>query len=256
MAIKAVIENLEDIPEVLREDYVENDGKYVLKVEGMDLEENFIGLKTSYNNIKNEKKELESKYKMYKQFGDLEEIKTKLSEYETLKSNPKMEDVDKVINERVESIKQQLTQKHQEQYSQLEESFKALQSNFRLTKIENAVKTAINITDAYSKSASAVLKSVIDMDDEGNIYVKGDDGQPLLNNKGENINPTEYLESLKSVEEFKGIFRSSSASGSGILGSRTKNNGQIVISRSDPNYPQLMVNHAMDMKDGRVKIVD
>jgi len=254
MPLKGVVDSIEEVPEAIRDNYVEQDGKFVLQVEDMDLNSNWEGLKTSYNNIKTEKKEIEKMLKRYKAYGSPDEIESMLEEYNTLKQNPGVEDVDKVVQERLESLKSQLVKQHQSEYEKLKSEYDQLSQRFRDNTLQNAAMMAINKTRGFAKALMPILKSVMDIDEEGNVFVRGEDGNPLLDNKGEYLKVADYLEKLKNDDEFRGLFAGSAANGSGVVGGGGST-GIRIIRRTDPNFAELAIKYARELSEGKAKIV-
>lgn len=113
MAIKAILDKLDDAPEALREHYAEKDGKFVLGVEsvgGYALED-VTGLKSALGAERTSREALE---RQVVKFKDLDPEKardalTKLAEFEKL--DPTAE-ADKIANTKFEAAKTQLLEKH------------------------------------------------------------------------------------------------------------------------------------------------
>lgn len=61
MALKAVVDTLDDIPEAIRDEYVERNGKYELQVEGMKTQADVDRLQTALNKERTDHKGLQSR---------------------------------------------------------------------------------------------------------------------------------------------------------------------------------------------------
>ena len=258
MGLKGIIESTDGLSEDLKNEYVkQSDGNYHLNVDGMALESSFDGLKTSYNNIKNEKKEIEKALKTYKKYGEAEELQNILSEYELLKSNPKLEDVEKLVNEKAEAFRAQTAKAHLEEINELKNTISAQETYHRNSEIKHAALKAINESGAIGTLATPYLASITNVDDEGEVFVVGADGLPLYDKTGTKyISVSEHMQGLRGLEDFKGMFKGTQADGGGSNGNNANAQGKIKISRSSSNFVSLMSKHAKDLADGRAIITD
>jgi len=76
--MKAVLENLEGVSEEMASEYEEKDGKFFLKVEGIDSHPDVAGMKFSYEEVKNDRKSIKENLK--KTAKELDDAKLALSE--------------------------------------------------------------------------------------------------------------------------------------------------------------------------------
>jgi len=116
MALKAILEKLEDAPEAVREHYTEQDGKFVLGVEavgGYALED-VQGLKSALGSERTQRERLERDVVKFKDL-DPDKARAALAELEELKKIDPTAEADKIANTKFESAKAQLLEKHTEE---------------------------------------------------------------------------------------------------------------------------------------------
>ncbi len=114
MALKAIIEKIEDAPEAFRSEYTEKDGKFVLAVEsvgGYALED-VTGLKTALGAERSQRERLEKDVVRFKDL-DPEKARAALIELEELKAIDPAKEADKIASSKFEAAKAQLLEKHQ-----------------------------------------------------------------------------------------------------------------------------------------------
>lgn len=113
MAIKAILEKIEDAPETLREHYAEKDGKFVLAVEpvgGYALED-VTGLKSALGKERSTVSALEAQVVKFKDL-DPDKARTALIELEELRKIDPSAEADKIANTKFEAARSQLVEKH------------------------------------------------------------------------------------------------------------------------------------------------
>lgn len=255
--LKGIIDKQEEIPEALKDFYVEKNGRFYLQVEGMDHDENWTGLKTSYQKVLAEKKELESRFKPWKSFEKSpDEIRQALEDYENLKSvNPAnlKEDLEKRIN----AVKQQMIQQHEAEKSQLTKDLEQARTQLRNHLIHAKAAEAINSAEGIAKPLLPLLLNRMDTDDQNRVFIRDDSGNPMVNSKGEYMDPAEFLNALKQDPDYKGLFRAKPSSGSGSTGGPGRNiGGKIQISVSSPTYANDLVKYAKEIREGKAEIVE
>jgi hypothetical protein len=153
MAIKAILDKIEDAPEALRDHYVagtaENgaDGKFVLAVEpvgGFALED-VSGLKSALGKERTTREKLERDVVAFK---DLDPTKARaaLTELEELKKLDPTAEADKIANTKFEAAKAQLLEKHGQEVGQRDE---------RIGKLTGAVDRLVRQAAATAAIAEA-----------------------------------------------------------------------------------------------------
>ena len=150
MPLNAIVETIDELPEVLREHYVERDGKYHLSVNGMKTDADIARVQKALNSERETAKSLKAKLDQYTPLGDLEEIQTRLdriAELEALAGNGKLDD--SKINDLVEArLKAKLTPvereklKLQTQLSELTNEITSLRTEKQARLIEESVRKA------------------------------------------------------------------------------------------------------------------
>jgi hypothetical protein len=119
MAIKAIIDKLEDVAEPLREHYRAGtpdegaEGRFVLGVESVSgfALENVDGLKSALGKERTQREKLERDVVKFKDL-DPEKAREALAELETLKAIDPSKEADKIANTKFEAAKAQLLEKH------------------------------------------------------------------------------------------------------------------------------------------------
>src|SRR5262245_41163948 len=114
MAIKAVLENLDDVAETLREEYEEKDGKFILNIEGVDDHPLVKNLKSAHEKTKKERLEFMEKLRAageklehIPEDFDPEEYARLKAEELARKDNPEDKDKRKEIEAAREAIQKQ-----------------------------------------------------------------------------------------------------------------------------------------------------
>lgn len=128
MALKAIVEKLEDIAEPLREHYRAGaaeeglEGRFVLAVEGSSgyALENVDGLKSALGKERTTREKLERDVVKFKDI-DPDKARTALAELDELKKLDPAKEADKIANGKFEAAKAQLIQAHQTEIGQREE---------------------------------------------------------------------------------------------------------------------------------------
>lgn len=153
MALKAVVEKLDDIAEPFREHYRAGtpeegtDGKFVLAVDsigGFALE-NVDGLKSALGKERTTREKLERDVVKYKDL-DPDKARAALTELEELKRIDPAKEADKIANTKFESAKAQLLQAHQTEIGQRDE---------RIGKLTGSVDKLVRQAEATSAIAEA-----------------------------------------------------------------------------------------------------
>lgn len=153
MAIKAIIEKLEDVPEALREHYTEKDGKFLLGVEpvgGFALED-VTGLKSALGAERTQRERLEKDVIKFKDL-DPDRARAALTELEELKKIDPANEADKIANTKFEAAKAQLIDKHTQDLAARDQ---------RIGKLTGAV--AELMIDAVATAGLAEAKGAVEL---------------------------------------------------------------------------------------------
>lgn len=161
MALKTVLDNLDDVPEALRAEYKEIDGKFVLDLDGIDVHPTVVNLKTAHERQKQTNRTLQS---------DLTAARTRLEglpddfdadAYEALQAQAEGKAPAKT-DEQVAQIRQQLERKHQADLAKKDERINTLTGAVNKLSIDDGLSKALDeagVDPAFKPGAMALLKS-------------------------------------------------------------------------------------------------
>lgn len=161
MALKTVFDNLDDVPEALRAEYKEIDGKFVLDLDGIDVHPTVVNLKTAHERQKQTNRTLQS---------DLTAARTRLEglpddfdadAYEALQAQAEGKAPAKT-DEQVAQIRQQLERKHQADLAKKDERINTLTGAVNKLSIDDGLSKALDeagVDPAFKPGAMALLKS-------------------------------------------------------------------------------------------------
>jgi len=173
MAIKTILDTLDDVPEALRSEYKEVDGKFILDIEGVDAHPAVANLKSAHERQKQANKTLQT---------DLTAAKTRLEglpddfdadAYEALKSQAEGKAPPKT-DEQVAQVRQQLERKHQAELGKKDERIATLEGAVTKATIDDGLSKALDeagVDPAFKPGAMALLKS------KGAVKLIEEDGQ-------------------------------------------------------------------------------
>jgi hypothetical protein len=232
MALKAVLDSLDSVPEAHRELYKKHDdGKFRLDAEGVEFEENVRGLKSALEKERDEKKTASQKYKeLQEQLGDLDPAKAR----EALKKLQEIEDkklidsgkIDEVVAQRMERARQDFETQAKAFNSKIETVTKerdTLASRLSELVIDGALRDAAIKAGVKTEAIDDAIiwgKQVYRMKDGAPIPM---DGETILYGKDPN-KPLPMEEWLQSQMTKKPHWFAESA---GAGATTTKTNGKI-----------------------------
>ena len=134
MALKAIVDSLDSVPEAIRGEYTQKDGKFFLSVEAVDGFEldDVTGLKNSLSSergmsssMKKELEKLGSKWddaqKKWVHIADPVKIKQAVTKFDEFNSFDPNKEADKIAEAKVNSIKEQLIAEHQTEVASLKD---------------------------------------------------------------------------------------------------------------------------------------
>lgn len=173
MAIKAILDDLDDAPETIRDQYEEKDGKFILSVDGVDSHPTVATLKNAYERVKADKKRLGDEIDMLK--ARLEGLPDDFDAqaYEALKAAAEGKEPPKA-DEQVAQVRGQLERKHAADLAKKDERIATLEAEVRRRAIDDGLMGALveaNIDKPYLPAAKALLK------DKGVIKLIEEDGK-------------------------------------------------------------------------------
>lgn len=238
MALKAIVENLDDVAEPLREYYQQReDGKYILAAD--DAEAAFAsGVVKNRDEILNEKKELEKKLKQ------LETVD--IDEYNRLKNA--QEEAQRKKDEEAgnyRNLEKQLVERHTKEKEQLTGRIGLLEQALHKELIDARLTAEITAQKGVAALLLPVLRNSIKVvEDPSNgafepTVVDPVSGKARIGDtKGNPMTIAQLVTEAKTNETFGRAFEGSGAGGSGASQSNGGSNaGGIRLSREDAKDP-------------------
>lgn len=242
MALQAVVDSLDGVPEALREHYTEENGKYVLDTDQKDRINEF---RTNNITLKQQAEDLEAKLKQFEgidpaKYQELAALERQKRDKELIEAG----DVETLLNERLESERST----YQKAIDDLKTALDETRGELVATKVTDTLKTAAADAGVLPKAMNDVVKiasSDWELRDGKPTLVQN--GEVVLSKEqpGEQMGMGEYFKNL--LHEKPYFFQSSAGSGGG---SQTNARGVKVI----PNDPVLIGQHAEAIQKGEVVI--
>jgi hypothetical protein len=212
MALKAIVDSLEVVPEAVRSEYEAKDGKFVLKVEGA---EDVTGLKKNRDEILSEKQKVAAELEKYKGLGLAPEKIKELAD-----AALKAEEEKHKAEGNWDTLKTTLNQQHANQLAEKETAISGLTKTVESLMVDSVAAQEF----AAQKGESLLLlphvkghTKVVQKDGKFIVQVLDDAGQPRISPAG-NGNPmtiAELVTEMKADTRFGRAFDGSGASGSG-----------------------------------------
>lgn len=253
MALKAIVESLDSLPEGIREHYTEQDGKFVLGVEAVNgyALEDVSGLKSAFSKEMEARKTLE---KVASKWKDLDpdkarEALAKWDEFSTI--DPKKE-ADKIAQAKVDAIVKQLNEKHAAEIGAAEDVKKRYYAQLESVMRDSAIKDAIAEAKGNPKVLLPHIRAATRMKETENgfaVEVIGQDGTPRISPASGSTAPMtikELVAEFRQDPDFGMNFEASGNSGSGAQhgnGGGAPNvgknltGGAAVVAKMFPNLP-------------------
>ncbi len=224
MAIRAIIEKLDDVAEPLREHFkpgtadTGTEGKFVLDatpVNGWALED-VGGLKTALSTERSTRQTLEATVLKYKDI-DPEKARTALTELEELKRLDPTKEADKIANTKFETAKAQLLDAHKAEIGQREERITGLTSTVDyLVRDQRATAAIAAAKGSVELLLPHVLNSTRTVEKDGKFIVEViRDGVVQIDGKGNPISIDDFVGQMRSSETFARAFDGEGQSGGG-----------------------------------------
>lgn len=226
MAIKAIIDKLEDAPEPLREHYRAGtadegtEGKFVLGVEsvgGFALED-VSGLKSALGKERTQREKLERDVVKYKDL-DPDKAREALAELETLKAIDPSKEADKIANTKFEAAKAQLLEKHTGEIKAREDRIGLLTGTVESLLVDAAATAAL----AEAKGSVELLlphvrkhAKVKEVDGKFTVEIVDKDGNGrIADGKGTPMDIRGLVAEMRESETFARAFDGDGHSGTG-----------------------------------------
>lgn len=234
MALPLVINSLNDVPEVVREHYVEGSdslkGRFILdgtEVDGYRVAP-VTDLKSALDKERRSAQEAAAKLKVFEGL-DPEKAREAISRIERLDSevDDKAKEQFAILRKRLEdefkAEREQIEKKYIEESQSAETRTKVLQARLRQELITSRATLALHESGCIAPALMVhPIESMIDMtiDDNGKetIVVRGEDGNPRITRKPgstDNMQIEELVEELKADDRYSAAWGGSNASGIG-----------------------------------------
>lgn len=227
MAIKSIVESLEEVPEALHEDYEENeDGKYVLRKEAFEDHPAFKKLKGTLNTLDREKRDAQKKAQRFDALAEILPEDLDLTETDEERRSKAFQYLRGEIDfeggtadaEAIEKVRQAERQKAEKREGKVREEADHYKGLFMQTVRDQAIIEAMGeakILDPYRPAVKAMFR------DKAKVEV-GDDGMPAVLIDGE-YGPQDFKSFLKEwaqTDEGKYFVQGDGNAGGGSRGSR------------------------------------
>ncbi|MFC3072357.1 hypothetical protein [Shinella pollutisoli] len=223
MALKAIVDAVDSLPESAREFYVkdETSGKFRLDVESVDgfALEDVSGLKTALGKERTTREGLERQVVRFKDL-DPDKAREALAKLEELTAIDPAKEADKIANTKFEAAKSQLLEKHSGELSSRDERIKGLTGTIDGLLREQRATTAI----AEAKGSVDLLlphvlnaTRTVEKDGKFEVEVVDRNGNVRIDGKGNNMDIKGLIAEMKASEVFGRAFEASGQSGSGKL---------------------------------------
>ena len=243
MALKSVVEKLDDVPEALREHYVEENGSFVLATDGNDRLKEF---RTNNITLKQKAEELETKLKSFEgidpaKYQELATLERQKRDKELIEAG----DVETLLNEKLTGERST----YQKQLDAIKAELEKTKGELVATKVTDTLKTA-------AADAGVLPKAMNDMVKLASSDWELRDGRPTMVQNGEVVLSKEKAgEPITMGEYFKNMlhekpFYFQSSSGAGGTNSLGTAGGVRVV----PNDPYTMGRYAEQIANGEVVV--
>lgn len=221
MALKAILEKIEDAPEALREHYTEQDGKFVLAVDpvgGFALED-VGGLKTALGKERTQREKLERDVVRFKDI-DPDKAREALSKLQELGDLDPTKEADRIANTKFEAAKSQLLEKHNQELGQRDDRIGKLTGSLdKLVRQAAATAALAEAKGSVDLLLPHVLASTrVKETDAGEFVLEVVDpnGNVRIGNaKGEPMSIKDLVAEMRRSDTFARAFEGSGQSGSG-----------------------------------------
>lgn len=218
MALKAILEKLEDAPEATRSFYRESEGKFILDVEpanGYALED-VSGLKSALGKERTSREALEKQVVKFKDI-DPEKALAALKELEELKAIDPTKEADKIASTKFEAAKSQLLEKHTAELKVRDERVGHLSGTIdSLLREQRAAVALAEAKGSVELLLPHVLKSTrtVERDGRFDVEVVDAEGNVRIDGKGNNMSIKDLVAEMRQSESFGAAFQASGKSGS------------------------------------------
>jgi len=261
MALKKFYGTQEEIPEALRNLYIQKDGKFVLDIEGGV--EDVTGLKSALGKERARADKAEKDLKSWAESGveAPDKVRELLAQLDTLsKLDPKSE-AEKLAQAKIESIKTQLTDSHSKEKKILQDKNVSITSQLKEVLVDKEVQRVLSLPDVKGNATLLLphIRSKVQMvENSQGTYVAqvlDDAGNPRVNSDARDMSITDLVNEFRQDPVFASAFEGTGSSGSGPQNNAGDNftPGTVdnpTVLRS--NDPFVLGEHAEAIADGSV----
>lgn len=266
MSLAVAVESLDDIAETLRGEYEEVNGRFVLKLDGINSHPSVMGLKTNHDRLLKEVADTKAKLRKldgvdpekYQQLTtQVEELQEQI---ETLKVTPGTngrgaeEDIERRVQRAIEKLRKEHTNEVQvlsTKLSTVESERNALSAWQREQTVTRAVEAAVIKAgvrpDAIAFAVDRGLK-VFKLSDEGKIVAEDEEGLTKTGKDGvKPLTPIEWV-TIDLYQEAPFLFPPSGGGGAGG-GAGNKRFGGVVSKedfKTEKEEAEFMVKHGAE----------
>jgi len=230
MALKLILDSLEEADDAVKGLYVEKDGKFHLDVTGI---EDTSGLKSALQKEREaarqerqRAKELEDRFKDI----DPDRVRDMMAKLDkdgeaSLIAAGK---IDEVVSKRSEKLRAELMKQIEEATAKTEAE-KARANKFSQRVLDNSIRAAAAKAGLHAGAIEDALfraRTMFSLDDDGNAVQMDDGGRPVLGKDGKSpFTPMEWLEGMKDTAPH---WFPAGAAGGGATGNRDAGNGKTI----------------------------
>lgn len=215
MSLKLVVDKIDDVPEAIRGEYVEKDGKFQLNVDDLP---DITPLKKAVEAERKARSALETKIKAWEKLGkSTDEIQGMIEEF------AKIEEGKLTQAGEWDKLKAQMNAKHSDEVKALLAKLDAKDGELKsvlATADSRLIRTEATAAIAAAKGVPELLlphvQQFLRVDDKGNVTVVDAQGGPRVNGKGDPLTVNDLVNELKASDLFGRAFEGSGNSGSGM----------------------------------------
>lgn len=217
MALKLVVDKLDEVPEALRGEYTEKDGKFHLNVDG--IEDN-APLKKALESERKARVALEAKIKTWEKSGKTpEEIadliaQASKAEEERLQNAGEWDKLKAQMNVKHDDAVKALQAKLDAKDGEIKSMRRSLESHLIDAEATAAIAAAKGVPDLLLPHVQKLVK-VVEDNGKYTVQVVDSKGDPRVNGKGDPLSIGDLVTELKATDVFGRAFESSGNTGSG-----------------------------------------
>lgn len=207
MALKLTVDSTEGMDDALKALYVQDGDKFKLDVDGI---EDTSGLKTALQKERRAASELEKKTKAWERLG-----KTPDEIQELLEAQEKTARTEAEKRGEFDKILAQVNEKNAQALKAKDDAIVAMRKRIESELIDKNAIAAIAAAKGKPKLLLPHVQRHVRVDENFNVMVVDDKGDPRVNGKGEPLGISDFIDEMRQSEDFGAAFEGSGQSGSG-----------------------------------------